>query len=125
MRIKWLTAFYLLALCLIVFLADRQQTQHLFNFIWAIPYGDKCGHFFLMGTLSFLLNLSLSKSHPRKPFLSTASLIVFSLVALEEFSQIFVRGRTFDLMDLLFDALGILLFGHLAQLIKARQQKFS
>jgi hypothetical protein len=36
------------------------------------------------------------------------SLIVLAVVTAEEFSQIFIRGRTFDLSDLIFDYAGFL-----------------
>ncbi len=42
------------------------------------------------------------------------SLIVALVVMLEEFSQLFIRYRSFDLTDLLFDYAGIFHFGQLA-----------
>jgi VanZ family protein len=45
------------------------------------------------------------------------SLIAAAVVAAEEFSQIFMSGRTFDVGDLVFDLAGIFLFGELARFI--------
>jgi VanZ family protein len=44
-------------------------------------------------------------------------LIVLAIVTAEEFSQIFIRGRTFDAGDLLADATGIFIFGEIARLV--------
>jgi hypothetical protein len=117
LRIKILTAIYFLLLAAIVFLVDRPATQPLFRFIYSIPYGDKIGHFCLMGVFSFLLNLALKAKAIKlgKLNLPLGSLVVLLVVVVEEFSQLWVRGRTFDVGDLLFDSAGIVLFGELAR----------
>ena len=106
MRIKILAEIYFLVLALIVFLVDRPATQPLFRFIYSVPYGDKIGHFCLMGIFSFLLNLALEAKAIKvgKINFLLGSLIVLFVVVVEEFSQLWVRGRTFDLGDLLFDS---------------------
>ncbi|MGI9056934.1 MAG: VanZ family protein, partial [Pyrinomonadaceae bacterium] len=90
-----------------------------------IPYGDKLGHFCLMGGFSFLLN-SVLKAKTIKcwkiEFLS-GSLIVLVVVTIEEISQIFISGRSFDWSDLVFDLLGIYLFGKLAKYIYQRNPR--
>jgi VanZ family protein len=43
-------------------------------------------------------------------------------VTLEEFSQLYLRFRSFDLVDLFFDYVGIFLFGQLAYFIKRRRR---
>ena len=124
-RIKILTAVYVCVLAVIVFLADKRTTQYLFKAIRNLPYGDKIGHFLLMGFFSFLLNLALSArtvSAWKFRYL-LGSLIVLTVVTAEEFSQIFIRGRTFDLGDLAADFLGIFLFGELARFICNRKNK--
>ncbi len=116
--IRILTACYVLTLAGIIFAADTRSTSYVLNFVGNIPFGDKLGHFFLMGIFAFLLNLSLDC---RKVWLFLfGSLIVLGIVTLEEFSQIFIRGRSFDLTDLVFDFFGILLFGELARMIYPR-----
>jgi VanZ family protein len=44
-------------------------------------------------------------------------LITLTVVTLEEISQIFVRGRSFDYRDLIADSAGIFIFGEAARLI--------
>ena len=116
MKLKWLAIVYALFLALLVFLADHKQYRFLFRFVRQTPYADKVGHFVLMGLFSFLVNLALSSKRirigPLKVLLG--SLLVALVVTLEEVSQIFLRYRSFDLVDLAFDYAGILLFGLLA-----------
>lgn len=118
-RIKILTVCYVVILAGIIFIADRKSTRFLLNFAGNIPYGDKLGHFFLMGFLSFLINLVLQGRLIGfvKPRYLLGSLIVSVIVTIEEFSQFFIRGRTFDLTDLMADLAGILIFGELARLV--------
>lgn len=116
MKLKHLAIVYALFLALLVFLADQRQYQFVFRVVRRTPYADKAGHFLLMGIFSLLVNLALScrKTRIGKLSLLTGSLVVGIVVTLEEFSQIFVRYRSFDPVDLLFDYAGILLFGLLA-----------
>lgn len=126
MKLKWLTALYVLFLVLLVFMVDQKQYQFLFSIVRRTPYADKAGHFLLMGLFSLLLNLSLSARRVKVGNLSllVGSLVVAFVVTLEEFSQIFVRYRTFDLFDLACDYAGIFLFGQLASyLIKMRLER--
>lgn len=124
-RIKILTVVYVCVLAVIVFLADKRTTQYLFKPLRNLPYGDKIGHFLLMGFFSFLLNLALSAKTVNlwKFNYLLGSLIVLTVVTIEEVSQIFIRGRTFDLGDLAADFLGIFLFGELARFICRRKEK--
>lgn len=126
MKVRWwLVGVYVLFLGLIVFLADQKQYQPLFRFIRKTPYGDKLGHFVLMGLFSFIVNLALRCKKVRwwKLNLLAGSLIVALLVTLEEFSQLFIKHRTFDLKDLAFDYAGIFLFGQLAYWISRKWEK--
>ncbi|MDB6025236.1 MAG: hypothetical protein JWM68_1459 [Verrucomicrobiales bacterium] len=117
MRRAVIGILYTGVIALIVFLADRGDSPFIFSWIRAIPGGDKIGHFILMGGFAFVANYSLScrriKIGQRHFFLG--SLIVAVLVTLEEFSQLFIRYRTFDLLDLTFDFLGIWILGRLAE----------
>jgi len=118
-RIKIIAVIYIFILAGIVILADVRQTQYLFTFIRKFPFGDKIGHFCLMGMLSLLVNLALSAKTFQfwKLNYLLGSLIVLMVVTAEEFSQIFVRGRTFDAGDLVFDYAGIFIFGEAARFI--------
>ena len=75
----------------------------------AVPAGDKIGHFSLFGILALLLNITLRF---RQINISTrrfhlGSIIVFAFAVIEEYSQLAFSTRTFDLVDMLFDLLGI------------------
>lgn len=122
---KILLVVYIFILAFIVFLADRKGTRYMLNFVGNIPYGDKLGHFCLMGGFSFLLNLVLDARTFKLWRINylLGSLIVLIVVTFEEISQMFVSGRTFDWSDLVFDYLGIFLFGELARLILKRKTR--
>ncbi len=120
---KILLVVYVFVLAVIIFIASQKGTRYLLNFVGNIPYGDKLGHFFLMGGFSFLLNLVLNARTFklwRFNYL-LGSLIVLIVVTIEEISQMFVAGRTFDWSDLVFDYLGIFIFGEIVKLILRRK----
>lgn len=121
--LKIIAIVYIFILAFIILAANKTSTRYLLNFVGSIPYGDKLGHFFLMGILSFLINLIVkAKTIGKGKFqYLLGSILVFAAVTIEEFSQIFVSGRTFDLDDLIADGLGIIFFGELARLV---YQKF-
>jgi hypothetical protein len=126
MKLKWLAIIYALFLALLVFMADQKQYQFIFRVVRSTPYADKVGHFLLMGLFSLLVNLALScrKMKVGGLYFLIGSAIVALVVTLEEFSQIFVRYRSFDLFDLASDYTGIFLFGLLASyLTKIRLAK--
>lgn len=116
-RIKIITVIYIFVLAGIIVLADLRGTQYLLNFVGNLPLGDKIGHFCLMGMFSLLVNLALNAKTFRfwKFNYLLGSLIVLMIVTAEEFSQMFISGRTFDLSDLFFDYAGILTFGEIAR----------
>jgi polysaccharide biosynthesis protein VpsQ len=116
--IKILTVCYVCVLAGIIFVADTKSTRYVLKFVGNIPFGDKLGHFFLIGIFAFLLNLSLDCRKVWRVLIG--SLIVLAIVTLEEFSQIFIRGRSFDLTDLVADFLGILIFCKLAEIVFKR-----
>ncbi len=122
---KILLVVYVLILAGIVFVADRRGTRYLLDFVGYIPYGDKLGHFGLMGIFSFLLNLVFDARTINLWKLNylLGSLIVLVVVTIEEISQLFIRGRTFDWSDLICDYLGIFLFGEFARFICNRGKK--
>jgi len=123
-KMKIFLGVYIFVLAFIIFLADRKGTRYLLNFVGNVPYGDKLGHFLLMGGFSFLLNMVLSARKFRvwKIEYLAGSVIVLVVVTLEEISQKFVAGRTFDWGDLVFDFLGIFLFGELARIVCRKRE---
>jgi polysaccharide biosynthesis protein VpsQ len=100
----------------LVVLADSGRGRHFFALAALVPAGDKLGHFVLFGILSFLVNLVLRATvwRPGKLILLKGSVVVLSIVSVEEFTQLFFRSRTFDLLDLLAGGLGVWLCGKLA-----------
>jgi VanZ family protein len=78
-----------------------------------------------MGIFSLLVNLALSAKTIRlwKFKYLLGSLIVSAIVTLEEFSQIFVSGRTLDAGDLIVDFAGIVYFGEIARFLTGRSSR--
>ncbi|RTR38326.1 trypsin [Shewanella canadensis] len=107
------------------YLANTGGSSVFFNLIRVLPYGDKLGHFCLFGILTLLINLaSHCKSFPVGRFriyYGTAVVTIFVLT--EEISQKFIPNRTFDLMDLTADALGILSFTYFSFLSSKKPMK--
>jgi len=85
----------------------------IFQLYKYIPFGDKIGHFLLMAIFSFLMNCTLKNKtlglYNTKVL--TGSIIVFTLITIEEFSQLGNENRNFDLIDLAFNYLGIIVGG--------------
>lgn len=120
-RIQWLAIAYSSLILIIIYMADLGSP--LLRVIHAIPYGDKIGHFVLIGGLTLLINLAVNChriSVGRLKFL-TASLVIVVLITLEEFSQLFVASRHFDLGDLAANYLGIVFCSWLAVWWQQRQ----
>lgn len=100
-----------------IYLADTRQHLSWLQLIYTVPYADKLGHLLLYGTLAFLVNVAGNAAQlqfGRWRFL-TGSLIVMIATVLEECSQLFIRGRSFDWWDLAADAVAILVGGWLAK----------
>jgi VanZ family protein len=116
-RAKIVLVAFVAFLVALVALADSGHGQQLFVLAKKFPAGDKIGHFVLFGTLSFLVNLILRATQTRLwgVTLLKGSAIVMSVVAVEEFSQLFLRFRSFDLGDLTADLIGVGLGGWLAR----------
>lgn len=114
--IRLLTVLLIALIGAVLFVANAGLGGTYFSFIYDLPLGDKIGHFVLMGTLSFMVNMALRARRIRigRKQVLLGSLLVFVLVTLEEFSQIWLSTRTFSLMDLVFDYAGIWVCGRLA-----------
>lgn len=103
------TAFFIFTLW-ILYLANTGGSSIFFDFVRSIPYGDKLGHFCLFGTLTFGVVIGSKFRCFRLGRLKIyyAAILVSVFVVGEELSQAFIPSRTFDLMDLTADTLGIL-----------------
>lgn len=125
MKLKLLAGAYVSFLILVVVLADAHAFQPFFSLVRRVPLGDKFGHFFLMGFLSLVVNLSLGCRVYRvfggRARVLKGSAVVLFVVALEEVSQLFFRHRSFDVLDLTFDCLGIIFFGWVARHLTKRR----
>ena len=124
---KWLTFFFVLFIILIIVLADMGILARYVGFVYAMPYGDKAGHFILYGILALLINLTIFRSRPdpsssprtsQKLLTVKTGLILALLIGVEEFSQRYFSHRTFSGLDLSFSYLGVIAFSWLALKIK-------
>jgi len=82
-----------------------------FAFLKYIPSGDKTGHTVLMCVLSFVLSWLFAFRRLRFKWLRIpyGILGVFAFITVEEFLQILSPNRSFDLIDLTANYLGIAL----------------
>ena len=92
-NIKRISVLYIFMILLIIALADQGHLHYLKQIVFLIPYGDKWGHFFLIGLLAFFVNLWLNceKLKVFKWFFLKGSVIILIIITLEEFSQIFIN----------------------------------
>jgi polysaccharide biosynthesis protein VpsQ len=111
---RWLpfSLFFLFVAGIIVG-SDLGRLRSITIWVGNLPFGDKLGHFILIGFLTFLLNYALNgrmiKIGRLRVLMGCA--IVGVGITLEEFSQIWLPLRTFDLVDLSANYLGIALAG--------------
>jgi VanZ family protein len=113
-----------IVLVVILALAD---TEHLgiLRIGYIVPFGDKVAHFVLFGLVCLIVNLAVFEARPRidtgKLALRTTLLLAVP-VALEEFSQRWIRSRNPSLFDLAASYLGMVLFAWLAVRIAERSR---
>ncbi len=93
---------------------NQGQSYFLVNWVQQLPYGDKLGHLGIFGALMFVLNLAMNgktwvigQSQQNGVRINLALLLIGAFAVIEEFSQLFIVSRNFDLLDLLCDALGL------------------
>jgi polysaccharide biosynthesis protein VpsQ len=100
---------------MLIILANTGILEPLLELTKKFPHSDKIAHFFLAGILTLMLNIALNCTYWQlgKFRLLKASIIVLIFATLEEGSHYFLQHRTFDLLDLLADYLGIMLFSYL------------
>jgi hypothetical protein len=96
----------------IIYLANTGGNVAAMTAVRSVMHGDKIAHFFLFGTLGFVLNLAFFCKTWRwfgiPIYRGTALVLLFAII--EESSQYFITRRNFDLMDMLADVLGLLFF---------------
>ncbi|MGL5017087.1 MAG: VanZ family protein [Luteolibacter sp.] len=92
----------------IIVIADRGEGVPWWSFIHQIPFGDKVGHFGLVGTLSFLCNLALVRwNFPKVRGITSITWVLLVLISLEELSQGFMPHRHLDFFDWIADLAGL------------------
>jgi len=77
-----------------------------------IPYGDKLGHFFLFGFLALGTNIVFKLRGIRICNITVpyGAIAIASIAVIEEISQKFTPGRTFDINDIMASLAGIIVF---------------
>ena len=101
------TIWFIITIILLALPGDDLPHGDLFN----IPYFDKYVHFGMFFILTFLFCWPfLDKYQHFQPWKSTgfkiALYVILYGVAMEFVQKYFVRGRSFDVFDILFDSLG-------------------
>ena len=112
---KWIVGLFI-AFVIYTFLAASFQLPHpVMHLVRHIPYGDKVTHFFLIGGLAFATNFFLKKRaiNIKGRNILLGSFLIFVIITFEEFSQIWIAHRNFDLLDLASNYLGIFIIGTL------------
>ncbi|MGX9463280.1 VanZ family protein [Shewanella sp. A14] len=102
----------------VIYLANTGAHSIFFDIIKHIPFGDKVGHMLLFGLLTYVVNLALLSRHFRigRLPLYYGTVLVSIFVLSEEISQGFIPSRTLDIIDLVADAVGIILFSYFSYL---------
>lgn len=102
--------FFLVVLWLI-YLANIDDNNRLFDFIAATRYADKVGHFgiFFVLTLAAIIGSKFKSFAIMKLRIYYGMVAVTVFVVAEEVSQVFIPSRNFELLDLAADGVGIAL----------------
>lgn len=108
---KLIAAIFFSLFCVILFMANTGQDQVIGEIRDLVPFGDKVGHVVIYGGLTLLVNYAFSFRHFANKLLQQyGSLLVLGFSFLEECSQYFIVTRTFSMMDMLANVIGISLF---------------
>uniref|UniRef100_UPI0040565F71 VanZ family protein n=1 Tax=Candidatus Electronema sp. TaxID=2698783 RepID=UPI0040565F71 len=107
-------ALFSVGILWIVYLVDTgAHTKSMFRPVFTISdrlaYGDKLGHFLLFGPFTLAVNAALNFRRLGTGFY-LGSLLVFCFTLAEELGQCFIPSRSFELLDILANGAGILLF---------------
>jgi len=94
--------------------------------VYSFRYGDKAGHFAMLGMLTLLIDLAMFQVSPRRGPLTlilTAGLTIAALISLEELSQLWIPRRNPDVFDLLASHAGIVTASLLALALRGQVSK--
>ena len=112
-------AIVLVGIVVLVALDDTGHLGWVVRPLTRLPYGDKCGHFLIFGTLAFFA----ARAFPAPRDFGAVPLAVLGLLALaglEELSQAFVPTRHCDIWDFAADTAGMAAFSALAAVVPRR-----
>ncbi len=109
---RWLPAFAFFSFLIwVIVAADSGAPNYFLQLAGSLPYGDKMGHVLLFGALALLLNFATKAQQvaigPLRLYLGVVLTLGFAL--LEEGSQLLFPSRSFELLDILADLLGVTL----------------
>ena len=95
----------------IIVQANKGSSNILFDLVGLLPFGDKIGHMFLFGLLSAVTIIAFNyrQVHINGYKVPIGAVIVLVFALIEELSQLFFMHRTFDLIDVAADLIGITL----------------
>ena len=98
-----------------IVVADLDKDNLFFELAHNIKHGDKMAHFGLYGLLTYFVNRSTRfKSFNLSNYkILFGFTLVLTFAIAEEFSQLAFSNRTFDLLDMLCDVVGIWFFSTL------------
>jgi VanZ family protein len=108
-----LTAVFALFIAWVIYMANTGQKSIFFDLVKMLPYGDKIGHFFLFGLLALGATIAFKFRSIKLGQLAVpyGAILISCLVVIEELSQKFIPGRTFDLNDIIASLAGVLVCG--------------
>ena len=118
---RWLFAtLWLVSIVVIIWLADTQRAQPLFDWVKEHNGSDKLGHFLLIGGWR---SLPVSRCvGARIGGMQLGSVIVAIVFVAEEFAQLKIPSRTFDYGDLAADFAGICVFDLFSRIVSRRRK---
>jgi polysaccharide biosynthesis protein VpsQ len=108
-RIQLSLLLFCAFLGLVIYTEDVGAGSRYWGWVNHVPLGDKLCHCAFMFTFSVLTNLALRcrAIHLGGQTVLLGTVIVTIVVVAEEFSQLWIPGRDFDLLDLAADLIGI------------------
>lgn len=112
MKLKIASVLLIIAIVVVIFLANTGLMPPVMRAIYDFDGGDKLGHFLSMGLLSFMLNWTMTAAHldfEPATAISKLSAVLMLVVAAEEYSQRFFPRRTSSWFDLAYSFSGLLL----------------
>jgi polysaccharide biosynthesis protein VpsQ len=109
-KIQLVLILFCVFLGLVIYTEDVGDGARYWGWVSNVPMGDKVCHCALMFTFSALTNLALRCREIRLggQTVLLGAVLVTIVVATEEFSQLWIPGRDFDLLDLAADLVGII-----------------